>query len=203
MSASRAFVSNLPPERKMAPIAVKSEIAPGFSSYQEEALLTLMRAADALHRDFQKRLRPYGLSQTQFNVLRILRGARPNGLTCTAIGLMMITTDPDITRLLARLKTQNLLSQQRDLNDRRVLWTHISEHGLEILAQLDGIVEDIPRELFSELTCGEVQELTQLLNKALGRHHRSENSEATAPRQPTVTVKLPSPLRPLLRPHPE
>jgi DNA-binding MarR family transcriptional regulator len=137
-----------------------------FSSPQEEVLLTLMRTADCLHRAFQQRLKPFGLTVTQYNVLRILRGAGTRGLTCTAIGRMMITPVPDITRLLARLQAQNLLSQQRDSQDRRIVWTHISEEGFEILRKLDAIVERTPRELLQRLSCDEVGELTRLLVKA-------------------------------------
>jgi DNA-binding MarR family transcriptional regulator len=142
------------------------EQAPRFSSPQEEALLNILRSADCLHRAFQHRLKPSGLTATQYNVLRILRGARPGGLTCSAIGGMMITPEPDITRLLARLKTRKLIRQQRDAQDRRVVWTRISDRGIEVLSQLDGIVEQAPRELLSELTCAEVGELIRLLGKA-------------------------------------
>ena len=137
-----------------------------FSSPQEEVLLNLMRTSDCLHRSFQQRLRPFGLTVTQFNVLRILRGAGPGGLTCTAVGRMMITPVPDITRLLARLQSQKLLSQHRDAQDRRVLWTQISDAGIALLEKLDEIVEQTPKELLRELTCDEVRELTRLLAKA-------------------------------------
>src|SRR5258708_7862297 len=106
------------------------EQALNFSSPQEEALLNVLRSADCLHRAFQHRLKPFRLTPTQYNPLRVLRGAHPKGLTCSAIGNMMTTPEPDITRLLARLKAQKLLSQQRDRHDRRVLWTYLSAQGL-------------------------------------------------------------------------
>lgn len=137
----------------------------GFSSPQEEALLNLMRTADCLHRALQHRLKPSGLTATQYNVLRILRGAQPQGLTCSAIGRRMITPEPDITRLLARLKAQKLLAQHRDKRDRRVVWTCISAHGLEVLASLDGVVEQAPRELMKGLTRDELQEWIRLMKK--------------------------------------
>ena len=71
-----------------------------FSSPEEEALLNLLRTSDWLHRAFHLKTRDWGITSTQYNVLRILRGAHPNGLTCTAIGSRMITAEPDITRLL-------------------------------------------------------------------------------------------------------
>jgi DNA-binding MarR family transcriptional regulator len=149
----------------MAASSQGSEQAHSFSSPQEEALLNLMRSADCMHRAMQQRLKPSGLTLTQYNVLRILRGAQP-GLTCSAIGRMMITPEPDITRLLGRLKKQKLLRQRRDLHDRRVVWTQITSLGLELLATMDDVVEQAPRELLQELTRDELQILTRLLKKA-------------------------------------
>jgi DNA-binding MarR family transcriptional regulator len=164
-----------------------SEQALRFSSPQEEVLLTLMRASDHLHRAMQQRLKPSGLTATQYNVLRILRGARPTGLTCSAIGSRMITSEPDITRLLGRLKTQKLLCQQRDTHDRRVVWTHITEKGLDLLAGLDGWIDQAPRELLKELTGAELQEMTRLLKKIQG------NDGTTASERPAPTAKRPLP----------
>jgi DNA-binding MarR family transcriptional regulator len=188
----------------MAAASQGIEQAQRFASPHEEALLTLMRTADSLHRDFQHRLKPFGLTATQYNVLRILRGAPSNGLTCSAIGHMMITPEPDITRLLARLKAQKLLRQQRDVQDRRVVRTHITAQGLEILAKLDGTVEQAPRELFRELTLDEVLALTRLLQK-VGCCGSSDDLQCTA--EAPLTGKPPSkhlpPLLPRLRHHPE
>jgi len=142
-----------------------SEQAPSFSSPQEEALLTLLRAADHANRAMQQRLKPSGLTATQYNVLRILRGARPAGLTCSAIGSRMIAAEPDITRLLGRLEKQKLLRRQRDGHDRRVVWTQITEKGLSLLAELDGLVERAPKEVLKDLSGAELKELMRLLKK--------------------------------------
>jgi len=178
------------------------EQAPRFSSPQEEALLSIVRSADSLHRAFQQRLKPFGLTATQYNALRILRGAYPNGLTCSAIGHMMITSVPDITRLLARLKAQKLLTQRRDPHDRRVVWTHLSAQGRELVAKLDGVVDQAPKDLLGALTCTEVSELIRLLDKARsGKENAGQNVE-----QAPLTGKPPSPRlqpSPRLRPHPE
>ena len=174
----------------------------GFSSPHEEALLHLMRTADCLHRAMQLRLKPSGLTTTQYNVLRILRSARPNGLTCSAIGRRMVTPEPDITRLLGRLKTQKLLSQQRDRQARRVVWTRITPHGLAILAGLDGVVADAPRELLKDLTREELKEWTRLMQKAGGcEAGKFGNGQESPVTDPSVTGKLPSPRSsPLRRP---
>ena len=148
--------------------ALKEEIAQQrpFASTEEEALLNLMRTSDCLQRAFQRKTRHWGVTSTQYNVLRILRGAQPNGLTCSAIGDRMITADPDITRLLARMKGLKLVKQQRDKRDRRVLWTQISSTGLELLAKMDGEITRLPKDLLGHLDDKELRELVRLLELA-------------------------------------
>lgn len=137
-----------------------------FSGLAEEALLNLMRTADCLQRNMQRAVRAHGLTSTQYNVLRILRGAQPVGLTCSAIGERMITADPDITRLLARLKKMGFIRQQRDKKDRRVLWTFISPAGLHLLAQLDPVVEKLPEQYLGHMDVAELDQLIRLLEQA-------------------------------------
>ena len=137
-----------------------------FSSAEEEALLNLLRTADCLERAFHLRTRGWGVTSTQYNVLRILRGAHPQGLTCSAIGSRMITADPDITRLLARLKALKLIRQKRDAHDRRVVITHISDAGMELLRKMDPVIQQLPRELLGHLAPGDVESLIRLLESA-------------------------------------
>jgi DNA-binding MarR family transcriptional regulator len=148
--------------------ALKREIGQErpFSSLEEEAFLNLLRTSDCLHRAFQRRIRNWGVTSTQYNVLRILRGAQPQGLTCSAIGERMITEVPDITRLLARLKAMKLIRQQRDKRDRRVVWTHISTSGLELLREMDPEVQKNPKDLLGHLKEAELGALIHLLELA-------------------------------------
>jgi DNA-binding MarR family transcriptional regulator len=148
--------------------SLKLEIAqePPFSSVEEEALLNLLRTADCLQRGFHLRTRDWGVTSTQYNVLRILRGAQPNGLTCSAIGGRMIAAEPDITRLLARLKGLKLIRQQRDRHDRRVVWTRISEAGLQLLREMDPVILQVPKELLGHLRQAELTEMIRLLEAA-------------------------------------
>jgi DNA-binding MarR family transcriptional regulator len=183
----------------MASLKLEIVQEPPFSSVEEEALLNLLRTADSLHRAFHLKTRGWGVSSTQYNVLRILRGAQPQGLTCSAIGDRMITAEPDITRLLARLKTQKLLSQKRDTHDRRVVWTHISQKGLDLLASLDQMVDQAPRDLLKELTGTELKELTRVLKKIQGCPPQIGQTTQSSPERPT-TAKLLSPKSP--RRHP-
>ena len=137
-----------------------------FSSGEEEALLNLLRTSDCLQRTFHLKTRTWGVTSTQYNVLRILRGSHPNGLTCSAIGERMITAEPDITRLLGRLKTLKLIRQRRDKQDRRVVWTQISEPGLQLLKEMDPVILKAPRELLGHLDKAELAELIRLLERA-------------------------------------
>lgn len=150
----------------MAGLKLEIVQEPPFFSTEEEALLNLMRTADCMHRAFQRGTRDWGVTSTQYNVLRILRGAHPNGLTCSAIGERMITTDPDITRLVSRLKAQNFVKQHRDRNDRRVVWTFISESGLALLKTMDPVIQKLPIDLIGHLSKAEQAELIRLLEKA-------------------------------------
>jgi DNA-binding MarR family transcriptional regulator len=147
---------------------LKSEIAQErpFSSDEEEAVLNLMRTSDCVQRVFQRRTRDWGVTSTQYNVLRILRGSGTQGLTCSAIGERMITAEPDITRLLARLKAMKLIMQQRDKQDRRVVWTHISAAGLELLGKMDAEINQIPRDLLGHLDRKDLTNFIRLLELA-------------------------------------
>ncbi|HEY1767655.1 MAG TPA: MarR family transcriptional regulator [Terracidiphilus sp.] len=147
---------------------LRQEIAeePPFSSLEEEALLNLLRTSDSLQRAIQRQTRGWGITSTQYNVLRILRGAQPDGLPCAAIGDRMITAEPDITRLLRRLKALKLIRQRRDRHDRRVVLTQISEAGLELLRAMDPVIRRTPQELLGQMSRAELVELIRLLELA-------------------------------------
>lgn len=148
--------------------ALKQEIAQQrpFASVEEEAVLNIMRTSDCIERAFQHRTREWGVTSTQYNVLRILRGSHPQGLTCSAIGERMITAVPDITRLLGRMKALKLIRQQRDKRDRRVVWTQISPTGLDLLSKMDDEISRMPGELLSQLNREEIAEFIRLLELA-------------------------------------
>lgn len=155
---------------------LKQEIAQQrpFASLEEEAALNLLRTSDCLSRAFQQKTRGWGVTATQYNVLRILRGADPKGLTCAAIGSRMIAAEPDITRLLARLKALKLIRQKRDTADRRVVWTRISEVGLDLLQEMDPTILAAPAELLGGLNQAELAELIRLLELARERCDESQ-----------------------------
>ena len=104
---------------------------------EEQVFVNLMLAADRLARRLEPVIKAAELSPTQYNVLRILRGA-PEGLTCGEIGSRMISREPDITRLLNRLEKRKFVSRCRENTDRRMVLTRITDAGLKLLSQLDG-----------------------------------------------------------------
>lgn len=107
-----------------------------FDSREEQAFVALQRTADRWQRNLAEVLRPFDLSPTQYNALRILRGAGESGLPCSVIGERMINHDPDITRLMNRLERRGWVQRRRDSRDRRVITTHITKAGLELLERL-------------------------------------------------------------------
>src|SRR6266849_10680878 len=119
-------------------------------SVEEAVFLELFRTTDMLSRGVIHVLKTEDLSATQYNVLRILRGA-PEGLTCGEIGNRMITRDPDITRLLDRLDKRGLISRRRGAKDRRMVLTRITPEGLALLTRLDRPVQEAHRKQLGHL----------------------------------------------------
>jgi MarR family transcriptional regulator, organic hydroperoxide resistance regulator len=152
-----------------------------FTSREQEAYLSLLRTADALQAQVEARLKDFGLTGTQYNALRILRGAGPEGLPCREIGERMITHDPDITRLLNRLEDRGYISRARSKQDRRVIYGKITATGLKLLREMDGPVEKHGREMLGHVGQEKLKQLIELLELVRGGktfHRRdAENAE--------------------------
>ena len=146
------------------PTAVKhsSSKQPTKKSHAEEAFVELLRTTDLLSRGVARVLKRALLSWTQYNVLRILRGA-PEGLPCGEIADCMITHDPDITRLLDRLERRQLVSRSRQSTDRRTVITQITPSGLQALARLDLPVQQAHIRQLGHLGRKRLQILIELL----------------------------------------
>jgi DNA-binding MarR family transcriptional regulator len=136
------------------------------SGPEERVFVSLLRTADALSRAGEVLLKPYGLSVTQYNVLRILRGAGDDGLACSEVGERLISRDPDITRLLDRMESRGLIARARESQDRRVVKTRITEAGLRLLKELDGPVQELHRRQLRHLSARQIQQLSNLLERA-------------------------------------
>ena len=139
-----------------------------FRSREQEAYLALLRTADALQSSVEAKLSEFGLTGTQYNALRILRGAGPEGLPCSEIGERMITRDPDVTRLLNRLEKRGLVTRVRAKADRRVIYGKITTAGLKLLREMDEPVEKQGREILKHVGQEKLQQLIDLLELVRG-----------------------------------
>jgi DNA-binding MarR family transcriptional regulator len=137
-----------------------------FGSLAEEAVLNIFRTASLLTLVIDETFKPSGITETQYNILRILRGAGKDGLSCQEVGARMIQREPDLTRLFDRLESRNLISRGRSSEDRRVVLSRITEHGLKVLALLDPESRSLPKKLLGHLSDAELRQLINLLEKA-------------------------------------
>src|SRR5580698_10557832 len=140
------------------------ETKPG-STPEEVAHLEMMRATEALSHRFTQVFKAHDLSSTQYNVLRILRGAS-EGLPCGEIRNRMVTRDSDITRLLDRLEKRTLISRCRESKDRRTVMASITQEGLELLGRLDEPMLAAHRDLLGHLGIERLNLLADLLRLA-------------------------------------
>jgi DNA-binding MarR family transcriptional regulator len=154
-----------------------------FTSREQEAYLSLLRTADALQAQVEARLKEFGLTGTQYNALRILRGAGPEGLPCREIGERMITRDPDITRLLNRLEDRGFVERTRARHDRRVIYGKITAAGLKLLHDLDHPIDKHGREMLRHVGQEKLKQLIELLELVRGGNalHRRDAETPRAP----------------------
>ena len=137
-----------------------------FDDPAEEAYLNLLRTATVLAADFERLFKGAGLSEPQYNVLRILRGAGGDGLPCLEVGARMITRVPDVTRLVDRLEAAGLVERNRTSEDRRVVMVKITPKGLEAIAALDRPLRETHKRQMGHMSRRELEELSRLLVKA-------------------------------------
>jgi DNA-binding MarR family transcriptional regulator len=134
-----------------------------FASREQEAFLSLGRTWAVLDHALAEALKPHGITPTQFNVLRILRGAGEEGLCRSEVMERMIARVPDATRLLDRLAAAGLIARVRNPEDRRFVTTHITQEGLELLAELDDVVLACHRRHFEALDDAALRGLIEML----------------------------------------
>jgi DNA-binding MarR family transcriptional regulator len=135
-------------------------------SLEAKLFVALLRVTDHLGQDAEQLIKAYGLTGTQYNVLRILRGAGSDGLPCKGIGDRMISRDPDMTRLLDRMEKRSLITRERQTRDRRVIKARITPVGLEILKKLDAPIDDLHKKQFRHLAASKLKVLAEVLKEA-------------------------------------
>jgi len=131
-------------------------------SLENRVFIALLQSADGLTQEAEHLVKAAGLTGAQYNVLRILRGAEPEGLACKGIGDRMISHDPDMTRLLDRM-------EKRQTDDRRVVKTRITPQGLSLLKTLDQPVRDLHKRQFRHMSAARLKILFDLLEDVRNR----------------------------------
>ncbi|MGQ9916672.1 MAG: MarR family winged helix-turn-helix transcriptional regulator [Bryobacteraceae bacterium] len=134
---------------------------------EQEAFVALQRAAARLMDGVAELLKPYGLPPAQYNVLRILRGAHPERLSCRQVAVRMMTREPDLTRLLDRLEKSGLVRRDRQESDRRIVRVGITPAGLELLRQIDAPMLELHRLQFDVFGPKRTATLTRLLRRVV------------------------------------
>ena len=150
---------------RMPPLARELKKRDPFESPQQEAIITLLRAADEYENRLVRLLRPFDLTPSQYNVLRILRG-EGQPLPCLEIASRLIQVVPAITGLIRRLEAAGLVTRDRCDRDRRVVYVDLTEAAKSKLAELDRPICDLHQELIGHLPEDDLTELTRLLQRA-------------------------------------
>jgi DNA-binding MarR family transcriptional regulator len=131
---------------------------------REEAILNLRVAANFVNNSFENLVSKFGITATQYNVLRILKGIYPKGHPRCEIMIRMIEKAPDITRLIDRLEKQNFVERDRNIDDRRKSITKITEAGLEVVKKIQPYLEneiELITKNFSNRDCQLISELME------------------------------------------
>ncbi len=141
-----------------------------FDSPETEAILNILRTSDRLQNRFGRLFREYGLTGSQYNVLRILRGeGRP--MPCLEVGCRMLQVVPAMTGLIDRLEKQGLVHRARCPQDRRVVYVVMTEKAWKLLDQIDEPLKALNRELVGHLSRRELAQHSRLLEKAREKLH--------------------------------
>ncbi len=135
------------------------------ASLENRIFVALLQAADTLGQEAEQFLKAAGLTGAQYNVLRILRGAGPEGLPCRGIGDRMISHDPDMTRLLDRMEKRGLITRERQTDDRRVVKARITPQALSFLKTLDQPVHELHKRQFRHISAARLKILSDLLEE--------------------------------------
>jgi DNA-binding MarR family transcriptional regulator len=141
-------------------------MTPAPAPSPEAVFLAIVQASEELQRGFVELFRAHGLTIAQYNVLRILRGAGPAGVTCGDVAGRLLRYDPDVTRLMDRLNTRGLVERERDSKDRRVVRTRITPEGKALLRTLDGPVTAMHARQLGHISDTRLARLAALLEEA-------------------------------------
>ena len=134
-----------------------------MSHLEDHLFVSILKLADSLSQEAEVVIKSAGLTPAQYNVLRILRGAEPEGLLCRGIAERMLSRDPDMTRLLDRMEKHGWITRQRQQDDRRVIKTRITPEGLKLLKKLEQPVHDLHKDQFRHIPAVRLKLLAELV----------------------------------------
>ena len=135
-----------------------------FDSLQQEVLLNIARTAAVLGHRMELHFRQFGLTATQYNVLRIVAGAGPDGISQCDIAGRLVAETPDVPRLLKRTETAGLIRRSPNAADKRVLCVHLTPAGSRLLQQICSQVDTMSTAFFPKLSKTQLRALNELLN---------------------------------------
>jgi DNA-binding MarR family transcriptional regulator len=138
---------------------------PGTIPLEDQIFVALLKTSDSVASEADQLIKAKGLTSAQYNVLRILRGAGPEGLPCNTIAERMISRDPDMTRLLDRMEKRALISRERQKEDRRVVKARITDEGLKLLKKMDVPIRELHKTQFAHMTSARLKTLMDLLTE--------------------------------------
>ena len=146
-------------------ISLREELKQGkpFKSIQEESALNVVRTSAVLSDDFEQMIKPYGITATQYNVLRILRGAGERGLCRNDVRDRLLTRMPDATRLLDRMEAAGLITRERESEDRRLVTTRLTRNGRKLVDELDPVVAKMHKTRLGHMSEKQLATLNTLL----------------------------------------
>jgi DNA-binding MarR family transcriptional regulator len=139
-----------------------------FESPLQEAMLNLLVAANHVRERVDRVCEQYGITNAQYNVLRILRGAHPDGYPRCEIACRMIDRASDITRLIDRLEQQKLVVRDRSDEDRRLSITRITQKGLDLLERMMPSLEEVHRHLGERMSLADRREMSRICEGLYG-----------------------------------
>jgi DNA-binding MarR family transcriptional regulator len=159
---------------RKSPLALTLKQNRPFVSLQQEAFLSILRTASELSHASDKFLREFDITQPQYNVLRILRGAGAEGLCRNEISARMVAATPDMSRLLDRMDKSGWITRVRDENDRRQVSTFITDSGKKLLTTIENPLHEQIHRLFEGVKSADLKMLLDVLAQI--RSRRSELS---------------------------
>lgn len=138
-----------------------------FLNDKHRFVLNLMYTSNYIRSLFEEQLKPFGLTNPQFNILRILRGAG-DWKTMGDVKELMVEKSPNTTRLVDKLLDKGLIKRERDVNDRRVVYIKITKKGLNVLKKIDEIEQGDHIDIFNRITEKEAKKASEIIDKLRG-----------------------------------